>query len=301
MAFPVELTGSSAKQPQPFQLPSQALEKSEGARVALRPNRPQTRSDQLAERKAAEDNALLREIDDAVRHDQLQDAAKRYGIPLISALVAGLLGFGGYLWWYESREGNLATTSEELVGAIDTLGAGHTDTADKELAKLAGNASSGGKAAADMLRAGIALREGRAADAIKLYDQIAKDGDVPAPYRDLATIRGVATNFDAMKSEDVVARLKPLAVPGNPWFGSAGELVGAAYLKQGKNDLAGPLFASIAKDKDVPETLRSRARQLAGMLGYDAITDAETFVQAAEVAAQAPAPAPAPSGAAPAQ
>lgn len=299
MAFPVELTGSSAKQPQPFQLPSQALEKSEGARVALRPNRPQSRSDQLAERKAAEDNALLREIDDAVRHDQLQEAAKRYGIPVLTAVVAGLLAFGGYLWWHESREANRAASSEELVGAIDTLAAGHTDTADKELAKLAGDATPGGKATADLLRAGIALREGRTADALKLYDQVAKDGDVPAPYRDLAAIRGVAANFDAMKPEDVVAKLKPLAVPGNPWFGSAGELVGAAYLKQGKNDLAGPLFASIAKDKDVPETLRSRARQLAGMLGYDAIIDAETFVQAAGAAAQASAPAP--SGAAPAQ
>ena len=100
-----------------------------------------------------------------------------------------------------------------------------------------------------------------------------------------------------MKPEDVIARLKPLAEPGDPWFGSAGELVGAAYLKQGKADLAGPLFASIAKDKDVPETLRSRARQMAGLLGVDAITDADTLVQqatanAANGAAEAPAGAP---------
>ena len=69
------------------------------------------------------------------------------------------------------------------------------------------------------------------------------------------------------------SRLKALAVPGNPWFGSAGELVGMAYLKQGKPDLAGPLFASISRDKDTPETLRRRARQLAGLLGVDAIDD----------------------------
>ena len=53
-----------------------------------------------------------------------------------------------------------------------------------------------------------------------------------------------------------------------------------AYLKQGKQDLAGPLFAAIAKDEDVPQTLRSRTRQMAGLLGYDAVVDVdETLAQ----------------------
>ena len=73
----------------------------------------------------------------------------------------------------------------------------------------------------------------------------------------------------------MIDRLKPLATPGNPWFGSAGELVAMAYLKQGKQDLAGPLFAAIAKDEDVPQTLRSRTRQMAGLLGYDAVVDVD--------------------------
>ena len=78
-----------------------------------------------------------------------------------------------------------------------------------------------------------------------------------------------------LNPQTVVDRLKPLATPGNPWFGSAGELVAMAYMKQGKEELAGPLFAAIAKDDDVPQTLRSRARQLAGLLGYDAVEDVD--------------------------
>jgi len=38
--------------------------------------------------------------------------------------------------------------------------------------------------------------------------------------------------------------------------------------------MAGPLFAAIARDKDTPESLRNRARQMAGLLGVDAIDDA---------------------------
>ena len=80
---------------------------------------------------------------------------------------------------------------------------------------------------------------------------------------------------EKMKPADIVTRLKPLAVPGSPFFGSAGELLGAAYLDQGRRDLAGPLFAEIAKDKNVPESLRSRSRQLAGLMGVDAIQDVD--------------------------
>ena len=86
-------------------------------------------------------------------------------------------------------------------------------------------------------------------------------------------IRAVAATFDAMPPADVVTRLKPLAEPGKPWSASAGELVGMAYLKQNRPDLAGPLFAAIARDKQAPESLRTRSRQMAALLGVDAIDD----------------------------
>jgi hypothetical protein len=62
-----------------------------------------------------------------------------------------------------------------------------------------------------------------------------------------------------------------LAVPGNPWFGSAGEMVAIAYLEMDKADLAGPLFAQLAQDETVPPTIRSRALQMAGVQGIDAV------------------------------
>jgi hypothetical protein len=85
-----------------------------------------------------------------------------------------------------------------------------------------------------------------------------------------------------------VARLKPLAEPGKPWFGSAGELLASAYLKQGRKDLAGPLLAAIAKDQTVPASLRARTRQLAGLLGVDAVGDPEQAASPAPVVAGQP-------------
>jgi hypothetical protein len=42
-------------------------------------------------------------------------------------------------------------------------------------------------------------------------------------------------------------------------------------MKMRKPDLAGPLFAAMAKDASVPQSIRSRARQMAGLLGVDAV------------------------------
>ena len=118
-------------------------------------------------------------------------------------------------------------------------------------------------------------------------------GRAPQAYRDLATLREVAASFDSMDKAEVVKRLKPLAVPGNPWFGSAGELLAMAYLEQNRRDLAGPLLAQIAKDEDAPRSVRSRARQLAGTLGVDAIEDVDKALTELSAGAGAAAPAPA--------
>jgi len=88
-------------------------------------------------------------------------------------------------------------------------------------------------------------------------------------------VRMTAAQFDTLNPDVVITRLRPLARSGNPWFGSAGEMVAAAYLKQNKPQLAAPIFAALAKDKKVPESLRSRALQMAGSLGVDAIPEPE--------------------------
>ena len=87
----------------------------------------------------------------------------------------------------------------------------------------------------------------------------------------------IATGL-SFKELEGVAALKPLATPGKPYFASAGELVAHAYLDQDKRAEAGALFAQIAKDQTAPESVRSRARQMAGVLGVDAIEDVEALL-----------------------
>jgi hypothetical protein len=243
--------------------------------VALTPSPDSPDADKLAVRRAAEQDVLLREVDEAVRQDEATEFFRRYGKAIAAGLIVGLALFGGWLWWKDHREGQREKISEQYVQALDQVEAGDRAKATAALDPIAQKGTPAAKAGATMLEAGLMIAQGDNARATTMLFKLADDEDAPEEFRNLAAIRGVAASFDTMKPEDVIARLKPLAKPGNPWFGSAGELVAAAYIKQGKKDLAGPLFASIARDETAPRSLRSRARQMAGQLGYDAVTDVD--------------------------
>lgn len=255
--------------------------------MALRPDK----SLAPADKSQAQQDVFLREVDDALREDQLKDALARHGRLAAVAVGAALLGLGGFLYWREHQQSVAGEAGEKFMVALDQVEAGRLAPANGALEPLTAKGPDGARAAAKLMQAGIASEQGNKAQAAKLYGEVAGDSGVPKPYRDLALIRQTAAEFDSLPPATVIARLKPLAAPGNPWFGSAGELVGAAYLKQNRGDLAGALFAAISKDPNAPETLRGRARQLAGTLGVDAVVDVNSVI-ANPQAAPAPAAAP---------
>lgn len=254
--------------------------------MALPPANPANPDDKRARAQAAQEDVLLREVDEAVRQEQYAEAAKRYGRPILAAVVIGLLAFAGYLFWDSRQNAAREKDSEALVGALDQVERGNLASGDAALDGLIADGNPGAQAAARLLKAGIALEQARPADAARLYDTVAADGEAPQALRDLATIRAVAARYDTLKPADIVARLKPLAVPGNPWFGPAGELVAMAYLDQGRQAEAGTLFAAIAKDKNTPDSLKSRTRQMAGLLGVDAIDDVDTLIERPDAAGE---------------
>lgn len=221
----------------------------------------------------------MREVDEAVRTDDVTTAFKRYGLPVGGLLVAGLLAFAAYLYWDNSQETELEQQSEIVIQAMDELEAGNVAIADEELSGVDGDVSPGAWASANMIRAAIALQDERIADAVVFYDQVVRNEAAPQPMRDISQVRLVAANYDNMEPQEVIDRLGPLAVEGNPWFGSAGEMVAHAYLDQDMTEQAGPLLVQIAQSDNVPESLKARVRQLAGRYGFDAIEDVDDTLE----------------------
>jgi hypothetical protein len=239
--------------------------------LALPPSElPKTGSGSTAD--TLQQDVFLREVDDALRQDEMVNAFKRHGKTAGLAVALGLAALAGYLWWDKTSNESVAANSERYAIALDKVEAGQLDSGRTQLGPLTKDGSGSG-VAARLLAAGILQEQGKAEEAARGFAAVAADSSAPQPFRDLALIRETAIRFDKLQPQQVIDRLKPLAVAGKPWFGSAAEMTAMAYLRMDKGAQAGPLFAQIAKDASVPESLRNRALQMAGLLGVDAIDD----------------------------
>lgn len=213
---------------------------------------------------------FLREVDEEYRRDKVRDFFVDNRIVLIAAVILFLAAAGGWIWWQSYQRERAGREVEELARIYQDLGAGKFDQAQPPLKQLEDSSSEAVRTTAIFTGAAIDLQKNNSKAATAKYRSIAQDDGLPEPYREIALIRQTALEFDQLKPEEVIARMKPYAAPGEPWFGSAGEMTALALIKQGKKDEAGKLFAAIGRDKSVPEVIRGRAVQMASSLGIDA-------------------------------
>jgi hypothetical protein len=220
-------------------------------------------------------DAFQREVDEELRREELAKAWKRYGILLVSVVVIGLAAYGGWLFWQHHQRQLAGQEGEQFDQAYVDLEANRSKAAEQPLAKLATSQNGGYRTLARFTQADLLLQKKDLKGAAAKFAGIAADASIGQPFRDLALIRQTSAEFDTLKPDVVINRLRPLATKGNPWFGSAGELVAVAYLRNNRRDLAGTLFGQMARDENVPDTIRQRAVQMAGVLGVDAVDQSE--------------------------
>ena len=249
--------------------------------MARTPKTEPSREDKKARAEAAEQEALLREVDDAVRQGDFESFMGSYGKPLLGVVIVGLAAFGGYIWWDNQNEAKLESQSEALVVALDQLEAGNNAAALEGLEGIEGEGTPA--ISAKLLRAGMASEAGNLEEAARLYGEVADDAGAPQVLRDMALLRRVTTQYDSLEPAEVISALQPLATPGKPLFASAGEIVAHAYLAQGKRAEAGALFAQIARDETTPEGTRARVLNMAGVLGVDAVDDVQELLETQRV------------------
>ena len=87
------------------------------------------------------DAALLQEVDEAVRKDRLDTIMQRYGRWIIGGVLALLIAFGGYLYWDHRQDAARGEEGEELIAALDKLGANQPRAAASELQAIAAEGS----------------------------------------------------------------------------------------------------------------------------------------------------------------
>lgn len=222
------------------------------------------------------EEAFLREVDEELRRDQLAQLWRRWGRLAIGVVVVGLIVLAGVLYFQSRSERMAGKQGEQFDAALRALGNNDSKTALPELDKLSESSGVGYRAMARFAEADALLAKQDIKGAAAKLSAISGDTGLPRPFRDRAVIQQTSIEFDTIKPEVVISRLKDLAVPDSPWFGTAGEMLASAYLKQGRRDLAGKTYGQLAQSRGfVPDSVRQRAVQMAGVLGVDAIDQSE--------------------------
>lgn len=238
------------------------------------------------------EEAFLREVDEGVRRDQVATLWQRYGVLAIVTVVLLLGALGGWLWWQDQQKLAAAKAGEDFTQALSKLEVGDTAAAKPVIDRLANDGPDGFRPLATMMQASMAVGAGDEPRAIELLDSVAADAKQPQPLRDAATIKSLRLQFDTLPPATMVAKLKDYSVPGNPWFGVAGEMTALAHIKAGAPDKARPLLIAIVRDATLAGSQRNRAAQLAISLGVEPQSLQPEPAATATPAAPAAAPAP---------
>lgn len=216
-------------------------------------------------------DTFMREVDDAVRADRAQDFVRRFGIPIIAIMVVGLLGFGGWMLWQHRGDAHAGEHGQVLSAALDQMQQGRPKAGSAAVEPLAKGDDPTYRALALMAQGNATAGEGDMRTAAARFGMVANDSAIEQSLRDTALLRQTLAEYDTLEPAAVVARLRSLAGGTGPAFASAAELSALAELKRGNEAAAGALFKRIAEDDAAPESLKSRAVQMAGMLGIDAV------------------------------
>ncbi|WP_127754346.1 tetratricopeptide repeat protein [Devosia sp. 1566] len=253
----------------------------------------------------SQDN-IFREVDEELRSDRMRAFWRRFAPYILGAAVGVVLIVAineGWSWYQSS---NAAQSSDELYAAFDLADGGDLAAAQTELDRLIADGSGGYPVLAQFRKAGLLAKEGKAAEAVAVYDELANTQSNPR-LRELALVFAGTLLVDNGTLADVQTRVETIATEGNPLRNAAREAMGLAQYKAGDFAAAQASFESVLNDPLTQNTTRQRMGYYLGQMVSEGviapapIPDSEATLQSSETivvdeagpvepAAEAPAP-----------
>jgi hypothetical protein len=208
---------------------------------------------------------IFREIDEELRRDNLLKLWRLYGRYVIAAVVVVLAIAAGIVAWRNHQLTQRQGVSVRYAAAMALLREGKDADAAKIFDSVSREGSGYGKLA-DFEAADLAAKSGDRKAAVAAYDRIAASSDVDQELRDIATLLSVMNSLGDTDLQAEIARLKPLTDASNPWRATALELAAAAQLQASNKSAALDIYKQLADDQSAPEGVRTRAAEMASAL-----------------------------------
>ena len=184
---------------------------------------------------------------------------------IIAGALLIIVGVGGWRSYQYFEAKKAAEAGAAFDAAVDLADQNKHVEAEAAFAKLAATAPSGYRTLAQLRIAGeVAIRDPQAA--AKMYDDIAADGSVAGPLRDLARIRAAGLLVDTATYDNMLKRLEAAAAPGATYRHSAREMLALSAWRASNVAATRQWLDKIAGDGDTPSSLRNRAEALQALL-----------------------------------
>lgn len=208
---------------------------------------------------------IFREIDEELRRENFLKLWSRYGKYVLIVVVLAVAIAGAIVAWREHQASERRAQSGRYSAALALVREGKNADAAKLFAGLAQEGGGYGLLAS-FEEAELLAKSGDRKGAIVAYDNLAGSSGIDREFRDLAVLLSAMHGLPDGDPKIAVERLQRLTENGNPWRASALELTAAAKLKGGDRNGARDTYKTLADDQSAPQRLRARAAEMAAAL-----------------------------------
>ena len=220
----------------------------------------------MADRDSEQEN-LFKEIDEDLRQQKYAELWKKYNKLVIGSAILLVIGVASIKGWQAYDLNRKATDSTILTSALALMNDTKPEKALPLLEKLASGGTYGYSVLAEFNKAAtIAKTEGNKAS-LDAYLAIANNKNVDRVYRDLAIVLSAQIGVGEQNSQKFVEKLAKIIDDQSPWRHMAKELLALIERQLGNKKKSLTLFNQLSDDATAPPGIRSRAAEMAAILG----------------------------------
>jgi len=211
-------------------------------------------------------DSFLREVDEAVRHDQYKRLWDRYGVYALVLAVVFMVGVAGYKGWSYWRERQAQDAGAMFSQALTLEEGADAAKAQDILSTLAKQGPKGYRVLARFQLAASEAKAGETDKAVAGYDALATDPSVDQILQGHAALQAATLRLDKADYAEMERRLKGLVDSNSAWKFSARELLGLSAYRLNNMREAERQFSALISDPGTPPNLRERADMMLALI-----------------------------------
>lgn len=211
------------------------------------------------------DTDFIREVEEEVRRERMKKLWDRFGPYVLFTAVAVVAIVAGVKFYEHYAKTQAETGGARFVNAELLAEDGKTEEALTLFKKLQAEGAGGYPLLSKLRIAGEAATKGDKAEAIKAYDEAAKDSS-DALFAGFAKISAAALRLDDADFAEMEKRLGDMVGGDNAWRHSARELLGLSAYRAKKFDEAKVFFDELLSDAKAPSQIRQRSEMMLSLI-----------------------------------